>query len=875
MILSRLMGWGVFFSFTIVCSFSSSSTNLSPPVINHIPEIDLVYTWIKQPTEDEYHEIITKYCPDPTGNNIQRFRDLNTLYYSIKSVLNYLPWIRTIYLLTNTPNMRPCWLHPSSKIKIIHHHDIWPSDKMHELPTFNSLSIETYLHKIQNLSEYFLYLNDDMFIGRELSPSYFFNLTTMTPHVFVKDLFWLPFELLEEQNFITGRFESFDSIPIPKIEGPSPSSQRFPGSYMGTHGPYIATKSLIHEIHSLWPHYFHQLSTQRCRSANNTQPSSFYSRHSSNSSSIVSNFIPPFRPPFWIYQWYLLVSNISTPIVREIPFLNMFHIPSEFYHKILFSNQQPVDFFILNDDYTTDIKRHLKIDLDITQQQLFLEKYYDFNSINSLSPLEEKNDSNSNNETQKKVKEKVKYYSLSDCFLIRDSNDFTVKQKHNYLHQEKSHFLHSIQSTRNYSQLQLHFLFREIVEHSRDFDEWLQSTPSPPSPVTHDKDWYLSNHSFSHSPSSFSSSAIVEVGHYTDLRQTSFSGPLSFEGMESLSLTTNQRGEPSVTLPLIVYNGIGEDWEESCIEITELIEEQRQLSYPQGGVIVLVRGITQLTRIGLTSNQSTLSLMYQLAQCLRLNYIRGNTNDSIMTDWGIMSSYPLREIRSYELYLRRPSHIASDNRNNTVVWTTPLLVVSIPISISPFWKETQPIESLAYRNTVWVDFWYLMGATRTKVAINHLQKPPLHRLLLSELLEIIKVRQKRRMSESSHLGRPFGGVFVGTVQGATEKSDIGPSIWRALQGIFRHSHKKLHLHSHSCPLASRIRVDEQSNCSELLLLNEDSVLISVERHHPTQLKENESKDQILTSSLRKDCSGERSQVGVRRSHLIRIDLYSP
>jgi hypothetical protein len=264
-------------------SHARASSSPSPPLheINHIPAIDLVYTWIKQPTKQKDYDLIQKYCPDPYGNNIQRFRDMNTLYYSLKSVLKYLPWIRTIYLLTNTPDMRPCWLHQTNysmnKIKLIHHEDIWPTDKREkELPTFNSISIEKYIQNISSLSEYFLYLNDDMFIGRELPPSYFFNLTTMVPHVFVKDLFWLPFELLEEQNFITRRSDSFDDGgEMRRIDGPS-SSQAFPGAYMGTHGPYIATKSRIHEVHSLWPHYFHELSSQRCRSANNTRPSSSY-----------------------------------------------------------------------------------------------------------------------------------------------------------------------------------------------------------------------------------------------------------------------------------------------------------------------------------------------------------------------------------------------------------------------------------------------------------------------------------------------------------------------------------------------------------------------------------------------------------------------
>ena len=43
------------------------------------------------------------------------------------------------------------------------------------LPTFNSHAIETRLHHIDGLAEHFLYFNDDVFLGRPLDPSRFFQ----------------------------------------------------------------------------------------------------------------------------------------------------------------------------------------------------------------------------------------------------------------------------------------------------------------------------------------------------------------------------------------------------------------------------------------------------------------------------------------------------------------------------------------------------------------------------------------------------------------------------------------------------------------------------------------------------------------------------
>src|SRR5690606_33028462 len=43
------------------------------------------------------------------------------------------------------------------------------------LPTHNSHAVECQLHRVDGLSEYFLYSNDDMFFGRPVRPEMFFS----------------------------------------------------------------------------------------------------------------------------------------------------------------------------------------------------------------------------------------------------------------------------------------------------------------------------------------------------------------------------------------------------------------------------------------------------------------------------------------------------------------------------------------------------------------------------------------------------------------------------------------------------------------------------------------------------------------------------
>ena len=59
------------------------------------------------------------------------------------------------------------------EIEIVDHTDIFPNDA--QLPSYNSYAIEFSIVNIKNLSEHFIYMNDDMFIGQDLKKSDFFN----------------------------------------------------------------------------------------------------------------------------------------------------------------------------------------------------------------------------------------------------------------------------------------------------------------------------------------------------------------------------------------------------------------------------------------------------------------------------------------------------------------------------------------------------------------------------------------------------------------------------------------------------------------------------------------------------------------------------
>jgi hypothetical protein len=136
-------------------------------------KIDLVYTWVDG--NDPVWQKKRAACQDQGihGGALSqgRFFDNDELRFSLRSVEKYAPWINHIYIVTD--NQIPAWLNTAhKKISIVDHSELIDS---RYLPVFNPAVFEWSLHKIEGLSEYYLYANDDMFFGSEARPSDFFD----------------------------------------------------------------------------------------------------------------------------------------------------------------------------------------------------------------------------------------------------------------------------------------------------------------------------------------------------------------------------------------------------------------------------------------------------------------------------------------------------------------------------------------------------------------------------------------------------------------------------------------------------------------------------------------------------------------------------
>lgn len=132
----------------------------------HKLPIDIVYTWVDNDPKIEQFLGKEEYISARYTNN-------DEILYSLRSVEKYMPWINHIYLVVHD-GQKPKWLKENnSKLTIIPHSKIIPSQY---LPTFNSICIESFLHKIPNLSEHYIYLNDDIIILNPISRYEFFDI---------------------------------------------------------------------------------------------------------------------------------------------------------------------------------------------------------------------------------------------------------------------------------------------------------------------------------------------------------------------------------------------------------------------------------------------------------------------------------------------------------------------------------------------------------------------------------------------------------------------------------------------------------------------------------------------------------------------------
>ncbi|KAF9991232.1 Xanthine phosphoribosyltransferase 1 [Mortierella antarctica] len=204
-----------------------------------------------------------------TDQTAHRYRDMDELKYSVRSVAQYATGMfEKIYILatevepeTNEGQV-PSWLNQTSAkgiVEVVQHDETFENTAF--LPTFNSLAIESQMHHIPGLSDVFLYLNDDVFLGTQTRAADVW--TPLYGFVFhLEPTLLVPPTILDtpENTIAIGEWNSlqYSNYLLSRQFGP-----RY-RPYLA-HVPHVLSVPMLQEIQALWPEEFKNTSSHRFR----------------------------------------------------------------------------------------------------------------------------------------------------------------------------------------------------------------------------------------------------------------------------------------------------------------------------------------------------------------------------------------------------------------------------------------------------------------------------------------------------------------------------------------------------------------------------------------------------------------------------------
>ena len=133
-------------------------------------KIDIIITYVN-PNDENWVKLYNQYIRESVEEfKEKRFRDTSFLKYVLRSIDKNIPWINKVFLVVQSDSQVPEWVN-REEVNVVLHEEFIPKEY---LPTFNCNTIELFMHKIPNLSDYFIYFNDDMIVNKYCYANNFF-----------------------------------------------------------------------------------------------------------------------------------------------------------------------------------------------------------------------------------------------------------------------------------------------------------------------------------------------------------------------------------------------------------------------------------------------------------------------------------------------------------------------------------------------------------------------------------------------------------------------------------------------------------------------------------------------------------------------------
>lgn len=225
----------------------------------HSSPIDAVVTWvdgtcpffINQKEHYALQHLGEQYSKEETSQH--RYDTGEDLTICLLSIISFAPYIRKIFIVTNESprcldevifQRHPEW---RMRIECVKHSVIFEGFEEY-LPTFNSLSIETMLHRIPGLSERYIYFNDDFFLVRKTYPQDFFcdGLPKISGYLTSTRSLAVKYDSYKARSSKTVGFV----IPMVNAAILANTEDCFPRLY---HSPYVFRKSVLELFFKKYP----------------------------------------------------------------------------------------------------------------------------------------------------------------------------------------------------------------------------------------------------------------------------------------------------------------------------------------------------------------------------------------------------------------------------------------------------------------------------------------------------------------------------------------------------------------------------------------------------------------------------------------------
>lgn len=180
-------------------------------------KIDFVVPWVDC-NDPEWIKQYNQYRPEKPLHDKGRYRNWDIFRYWFRAIERYAPWVNKVYLITN--GKFPDWINKDcEKLVLVKHTDYIPEKY---LPTFNSITIEMNLGRIEGLSEHFVYFNDDIFINQPTNPEDYFreglpcdmNFETLyrNPHYSNEDRFGVDIDIYCDVALVNNHFNRWKTV---------------------------------------------------------------------------------------------------------------------------------------------------------------------------------------------------------------------------------------------------------------------------------------------------------------------------------------------------------------------------------------------------------------------------------------------------------------------------------------------------------------------------------------------------------------------------------------------------------------------------------------------------------------------------------------